>query len=93
MAEKGDQTRLSKANDSPQNDPMVTLIAVLTTLPNKFEKTTSSFCSMSKNVNQNFFRKQNLSQKVPTDLDNAILKTLSENLGQSQIFSVSVPKW
>ena len=90
MSEKGDQTLLSKTNDSPQNFSMVTLIAVLTTLPNKWEKMPSSFCSMSENVNQSFFRKQNLSQKVPTDLDNRILETLLENLGPKAKFFRSV---
>ena len=64
----------SEKNEAPQKVPMVTLIAVLTTLPNKSEEKPSSFCSMFENDNGIFLQEKIYSQKVPTNLFNAVLK-------------------
>ena len=47
---------------------------------------------MSENANDFFFGKKTLSQKVPTDMDNAVLETLSENFGQKPKFFRSMFK-
>ena len=83
----------SETNEAPQKVPMVTLIAVLTTLPNKSEEKPSSFCSMFENDNGIFLQEKIYSQKVPTNLFNAVLKTLSEIYGQKvKNFSLNVRK-
>ena len=83
----------SETNEAPQKVPMVTMIAVLTTLPNKSEEKPSSFCSMFENDNGIFLQEKIYSQKVPTNLFNAVLKTLSEIYGQKvKNFSLNVRK-
>ena len=84
----------SEKNEAPQKVPMVTLIAVLTTLPNKSEEKPSSFCSMFENDNGIFLQEEISSQKVPLDLYKAVLKTLPESFGQkSEKFSLTVRNW
>ena len=85
---------LSERNESPQNVPIVTLIAVLTTLSNKSEEKQSSFSSMSENDSEKFLQEKNSVQNDPMDLYNAVLKTLSENFGEeAKNFSINVRKW
>ena len=94
MSENGEEKLYSKTNDSPQNVPMVPLIAVLTTLPNKSEEKPGSFSWMSEKVNEVFLHEEISSQKIPMDLFNAVLKkTLSEIYGQKvKNFSLNVRK-
>ena len=85
---------LSERNESSQNVPIVTLIAVLTSLSNKSQEKQSSFSSMSENDSENFLQEKNSLQNDTMDLYNAVLKTLSENFCEkAKNFSINVRKW
>ena len=93
MSKNGEEKLYSKTNDSPQNVPMVPLIAVLTTLPNKSEEKPGSFSWMSEKVNKVFLHEEISSQKIPMDLYKAVLKALSEIFWQkAKNFSLNVRK-
>ena len=94
MSKNGDPPLIPETNQSPQNVPMVTLIAVLTTLPNKSEEKPSNSSSMSENDTEIFLQGKKSSQKMQMDLYNAVSKTLSGNFGQKgKNFLLKVRKW
>ena len=92
LSENGEQTLLSKTNDSPQNFPMVTLIAVLTTLQNKFEKMPSSFRSIAEKVNRFLSRIKIYLKKFLRTWTTQFRRPFRKCWTRSQMFSLSVPK-
>ena len=90
LTENCEQTLLSKTNDSPQNDPMVTLIAVLTTLQNKFEKMPSSFRSIAEKLINFFPEKRYISKSSYGHGQRSFGDPIGKFGTRSQMFSLSV---